>query len=71
MIGVSNIKAAQQTDMSGAVDQAKLSSDDTGEGEIVAIIRAIPEHNRREVLAGLQALICADATHIVKASFVA
>lgn len=55
--------------MPGAADQAKLSSDDTGEGEIVAIIRAIPANNRKELLAELQALICTDATCIVKASF--
>lgn len=65
MIGVSNTNTTQQA---AHVDTAKLPSD-AGEGEIIAIIRAIPRQNRREVLAALQALVCVDTTHTEKVSY--
>jgi hypothetical protein len=72
MIGVSNINATQQAKMPVGAEQAKLSSDEMTEGEMMAaVIRAIPRQNRQEVLAALQALICTPATHTVNASFVA
>jgi hypothetical protein len=38
---------------------------DEGEYQIAAAAAAIPAHMRREVLAHLHELICADATHTV------
>lgn len=71
MTGVSNINTAQRANIASPAELAKLSSNDTGESEIVAVIRAIPKQNRMEVLAALQALVCTPTTHTVKASFCA
>jgi hypothetical protein len=46
-----------------------LSNDSDNDYEVIAAIRAIPAHKRGELLAGLQALLCTDTTHTVKASF--
>lgn len=46
-----------------------LSTDSNIDYEVMAAIRAIPPHARQGLLTELQALICADATHTVKALF--